>query len=260
MRMIDLNRKRHHDHKLKHRRESHIEVRALQRQLQAIRDQISAERGLLATMRQEKKESQEKLKATEAQKIKHIGELEGRHRSISTGVSDLLDTIRDQRGSAQNTVHTLESEVSVLSNRLARENDNYGTECKALGNLTQRIDATKRTNAGEMLAIRERLKDARTRYRDTVMMLTSAWQFAREQILLKQMEEEQKAAEEAEAEAATKQAGPAKGRKGSPKKGGKGKAKGIGGKGKGKKGAKEEEQPAATAGDAQPVFETAPDL
>jgi hypothetical protein len=258
MRMIDLNRKRHHEQKLKHSRESHIEVRALQRQLQSIRDQITTERGLLAKMRQEKRESQQKLKETEAHKIKRVGELEAQHRAISTGVSDLLDTIRDQRGAAQGAVQALESEVSVLSNRLARESDNHATERKALGNLAQRIESTKRTNAGELLSLRERLKDARQRYCDCVMMLTSAWQFAREQQLLKRLEEEQKAAEDA---AVPEETGGAKRRKGSPKKGGRPKSKGKvkKGKGKGKKGDKAQER-RTTPTDAPPVFETAPEL
>jgi hypothetical protein len=60
--------------------------------------------------------------AAEAHKTRHIGELDAKQRTVSDGLSELLEHMSDSRGGVQ----VLEAEVSSLANRIAREVDTDG--------------------------------------------------------------------------------------------------------------------------------------
>jgi Ran GTPase-activating protein (RanGAP) involved in mRNA processing and transport len=265
--MLAANDRRHKAAKRRIEPAEREEMRAVEKDLAKVRTAIGSERNRIVELTNEREESRKKLKDAQTKKAARVGGLEKRHREISNGVDDLLDMIRTKRSEAQYAVQKLETEVSQVSTRLARELDTFQAECKALSNLEERI---RRVSSDSTLLgpdMDTKLKDAKTKYRDNRTMLESAWQMQKEIAMMRQLEEEAAAA--AESQPAESGEGTAKGkRKGSPKgKGGKGKRKPSPkgkGKGKGKGAAKEPEPPkeeAATEEKTEPAgyqFETAP--
>ena len=171
-------------------------------QLDEVRKCIFEERQMIHLLNEKIAMTKAELKRMEQAKHEKLTGLEQRLEELTQEALQLLCENQAKTDEKRGEVLHQEAEVNAASNKLARETDRYGSECKALAILEAKITSSKTDGATELRNLNEQMKVARQKYEDCKQMLIDNYHLARER-------EEQRKAEEEAAKAAAEAPAPA---------------------------------------------------
>lgn len=178
--IIQANNKRWKDNEkqrikfeLNHITSSDIELQEVRKEIKSLKDEINA-------LKLEKNELEEYLKTSDDKRIKRINELEERNNFLAKEVSVLMDDCRNQKSEMNLKRSQVESDISQLSERLAREIETLKTEFKSVEISDGRLNRFSSQKVAEEEKLNKSYKDAKLRYLDMKSNLITAWQLARE--------------------------------------------------------------------------------
>jgi Ran GTPase-activating protein (RanGAP) involved in mRNA processing and transport len=148
-------------------------------ELEVVRTSIAEERAIIKTLQTELAERREELEKTTVQKAENYVNLETRLNELIEMSGQTTDEVRTEISSHLREVEQLESEVSGLQNRLARETETASKEAKAFAVLEQRITTSKSNWVAELGDLSVSRQHAQTKYEDYKRNLIAAWQNAK---------------------------------------------------------------------------------
>lgn len=181
MKIIAANQKRWKDNENQRIKYELNHITSSDIQLNEVRKEIKLQREEIYQLKLEKAELERYLKSSDEHRIKRINELDEKNNILGKEVSILMDDCRNQKSEIITKKSQIESDISQLSSKLAREIEVLKTEFKTYQACEGKMDRFNSRKEEEEEKLNKLYKDAKLKYLDMKTNFIAAWQLAHQE-------------------------------------------------------------------------------